>query len=400
MNALLIDDEPFMLKLLTRQLAGLGITAVDSHERAGDALAVLEAGSAAVELVICDLQMPEMDGVEFVRHLARIGYAGSVVLVSGEDERILKTAERLALAHRLNVLGVLRKPVGIDQLQHMLARYSSSGAATARNVRKSYGFEELCDAIAGGQLVTYYQPKVAIASGAIVGMEALVRLQHPQDGLVMPDQFIGTAEEHGLIDGLTRVVLTQALFEARNWRAAGFDIHVAVNVSMDSLAALDFPDFITREAAAAGIPLASLVLEVTESRLMKNLLAQLDILTRLRLKHIGLSIDDFGTGYSSLSQLRDIPFDELKVDRSFVHGACRDASLRAIFEASLRMAQQLGLKTVAEGVEDTDDWEFLRQTGCDMAQGFLIARPMPADALTDWMADWNIHHGKFQGNGA
>jgi EAL domain-containing protein (putative c-di-GMP-specific phosphodiesterase class I) len=130
---------------------------------------------------------------------------------------------------------------------------------------------------------------------------------------------------------------------------------------------------------------------VTESRLMKGLLTPLDILARLRLKHIGLSIDDFGTGHSSLAQLRDIPFDELKVDRGFVHGACRDASLRAIFEASVGMARRLGMKTVAEGVEDQADWDFVRAAGCDLAQGYFIARPMPGADLAGWMADWDAN---------
>lgn len=141
-------------------------------------------------------------------------------------------------------------------------------------------------------------------------------------------------------------------------------------------------------AAAAGLPLPNLVLEVTESKLMKDPLSALDILTRLRLKRIGLSIDDFGTGHSSLTQLRDIPFDELKVDRSFVHGAWNNGQLGAIFSANLNMAQHLGLRTVAEGVEDGKDWDFLVQAGCDMAQGYFIARPMPGTELGSWMASW------------
>jgi EAL domain-containing protein (putative c-di-GMP-specific phosphodiesterase class I)/CheY-like chemotaxis protein len=397
MKTLLVDDEPFALKLLVRLLDNLGVTEVDSRDSAREALALLESGNTVVELVFCDLQMPEMDGVEFMRHLARIGYAGAVVLVSGEDERILKTVEKLALARQLNVLGTLHKPVSPHQLQRVLERYSPRGASAERKNRKNYEPEELRGAIANGQLINHYQPKVMVASGAIAGMEALVRWQHPRDGLVMPDQFIGTAEEHGLIDGLTRVVLSEALHDAGNWHAAGLNLHVSVNVSMDNLAALDFPEFIAEEARAAGVPLTSLVLEVTESRLMKNLLAQMDILTRLRLKRIGLSIDDFGTGYSSLAQLRDIPFDELKVDRSFVHGAWRDASLRAIFDASLGMGHQLGMRIVAEGVEDLDDWNFLRQAGCDMAQGYLIAKPMPALELADWIADWNARLDELRG---
>lgn len=393
MKILLVDDEPFALKLLSHQLAKLGFVNVISREHAADALTLLEFETEAVGLIFCDLQMPGMDGVEFIRQLVRIGYVGGLVLVSGEDERILQTAEKLSKAHRLNVFGTLQKPVSPEQLKQVLNKRPLHAAARA--ACKTYAPEELWRAITGGKLVNYYQPKVDLASGAVTGVETLVRWRHPEDGLVFPDQFIATAEEHGLIDELTRVVLTNALRQARIWQDAGLHLHVAVNVSMDNLGSLEFPDFVALAAAKAGVPPTSLVLEVTESRLMKDPLAALDILTRLRLKRIGLSIDDFGTGHSSLAQLRDIPFDELKIDRSFVHGAWQNSSLRAIFEASLGMARQLGMKTVAEGVEDREDWDFLRAVGCDMAQGYFIAKPMPAADLPGWLAEWEARYGKL-----
>jgi EAL domain-containing protein (putative c-di-GMP-specific phosphodiesterase class I) len=330
-----------------------------------------------------------MDGVEFVRHLVRIGYMGSLVLVSGEEDRILQTAERLARAHRLRVLGALHKPISQSQLQHVLGeKLQRAGAPGA--VRKIYDADELRRGVEAGELENHYQPKVALSSGALIGVETLVRWRHPNDGLVFPDQFIRTAEEHGIIEYLTRTVLTSALRQARLWNDAGLRLHVSVNVSMDNLAALEFPDFVVREADAAGVAVSNLVLEVTESRLMRDPLAALDILTRLRLKRIRLSIDDFGTGHSSLAQLRDIPFDELKVDRGFVHGAWRDDSLRAIVEASLSMAQKLGMTTVAEGIEDQADWDYLRDCGCDLAQGYFIAKPMGGPELTGWLANWDI----------
>ncbi|MHB1075210.1 EAL domain-containing protein [Thiobacillus sp.] len=157
-------------------------------------------------------------------------------------------------------------------------------------------------------------------------------------------RFIGTAEENDLIDDLTHTVLTNVLHQACAWQAAGLHLQVAVNVSMDNLGFLEFPDLVTQAVARSGVPPTRLELEVTESRLMKDPLASLDILTRLRLKHIGLSIDDFGTGHSS----------------------------------------------VAEGVEDQEDWDFLRTSSCNTAQGYFIARPMPAADLTGWMAAWEI----------
>jgi EAL domain-containing protein (putative c-di-GMP-specific phosphodiesterase class I) len=151
-----------------------------------------------------------------------------------------------------------------------------------------------------------------------------------------------------------------------------------------------------REAGAAGVAVDRLVLEVTERQAMRDPMVLLDIATRLRLKRIGLSLDDFGTGYSSLAQMRDMPFDELKIDRGFVHGASRDPSLRAILEANLGMARQLGLRTVAEGVEDRDDWTCLGELGCDLAQGYFVARPMPAAEIANWARGWRGRHRELQ----
>jgi EAL domain-containing protein (putative c-di-GMP-specific phosphodiesterase class I) len=325
-----------------------------------------------------------------VRHLATIAYGGGLILTSGEDGRVLQAAETLACAQRLNVLGILHKPVNSDQLRQLLNAELRRIVSDRPAPGADYGPDELRQALREGQLECHYQPKVVLATGAVAGVESLVRWRHPEDGLIYPDRFIATAEEHGLIDELTRAVLTAAARQARRWLDGGLSLNVAVNVSMDNLAALDFPDYVEGEMRKAKLPPTSLMLELTESRLMKDRVAPLDILTRIRLKHIGLSIDDFGTGHSSLAQLRDIPFDELKVDRGFVHGAWCNPLLRAIFDASLAMARQLRMKTVAEGVEDQDDWEFLRGAGCDLAQGYFIARPMPAEEIPGWIKQWEL----------
>jgi EAL domain-containing protein (putative c-di-GMP-specific phosphodiesterase class I) len=243
-------------------------------------------------------------------------------------------------------------------------------------------------AIDNGELINFYQPKVSVATGDVLGVETLVRWRHPVDGIVFPDQFINVAEGGGLIDALTRVVFAGAIEQTKIWRAAGLPLRVAVNVSMDNLASLDFLNFVAELTAEAGIAPQGIVLEVTETKLMQDTRAPLEILTRLRLKRFRLSIDDFGTGHSSLAQLRDIPFDELKIDQGFVHGAWADETLRAMYDASLSLARQLGMEVVAEGVEDRNDWELLRSTGCDMAQGNFMSRPMlPAD-LPGWVESW------------
>jgi EAL domain-containing protein (putative c-di-GMP-specific phosphodiesterase class I)/CheY-like chemotaxis protein len=390
---LVLDDDPFALRMLTHLLVGQSFPRVVTCENGRAALEWVDRPEGSPDLILCDLNMPEMDGVEFVRKLVDHRYTGSLILVSGEDERVLKTAEKLVTAHRIPLLGHLHKPVTPEGLAAMLGRWIPPSQAQPR-AQKVYGADELRAALTNGELVNFYQPKVAVATARVVGVETLVRWRHPVDGMVFPDQFIGVAEGHGLIDDLTRAVLAGALAQARVWQEAGLALRVAVNVSMDNLASLDFVDFVVGLAAEAGVPPQEVVLEVTESRLMGDLRAPLEVLTRLRLRRFHLSIDDFGTGHSSLAQLRDIPFDELKIDQSFVHGAWSDDTVRAMYDASLGLAHQLGMEVVAEGVEDGADWDFLRRTGCHLAQGYFIARPMPAAELPGWIRTWNERQGR------
>jgi EAL domain-containing protein (putative c-di-GMP-specific phosphodiesterase class I)/FixJ family two-component response regulator len=384
---LVLDDERFVLKLHVHMLAGLGFTSVTACDNAADGLAWVDAAGQRADLILLDLKMPRMDGVEFVRKLVERGYGGSLVLISGEDERVLRMANRLVQAHRIPVLGHIRKPVSMAALALAMDRWLPASADPPVR-RKTYAGDELRAAIANDELVNHYQPKVDVATGAVAGVEALVRWRHPADGLVLPDDFIPLAEDEGLIDALTRVALTRALADAAAWQQAGQPLRVAINISMDNLASVDFTDFVAAAAATAGVAPQAIVLEVTESRLMLDARAPLEILTRLRLKGFRLSIDDFGTGHSSLSQLQDIAFDELKIDRSFVHGAWRDATVRAMYYTSLGLGMHLGMQVVAEGVEDREDWDFVRDTGCELAQGYFIARPMPAAELAGWIASW------------
>ena len=401
MKILIVDDEPFVIRLLSHQLDRLGFTDVAAHEHPRRALEELEAGTIVPHMILLDLQMPEIDGIEFVRHLTRLNYRGGLILVSGEDERILRTARRLAEAHRLDIRGALHKPVTPTALSELIGKPANTPFKTGstpivnKAVRKTYEGPQILRAIEDGEFVNVYQPKVRFSDGQLVGVETLVRWQHPEDGLVFPDQFIPEAEDKGLINDLTRVILEQALDQAYKWRLEGLELHVAINISMDSLSSLEFPTYLFKLVETRKVQPKQLVVEVTESRLMSNPLIALDVCSRLRLKHIGLSIDDFGTGHSSLQQLQDIPFDELKVDRQFINRARKDPVSRAILETSLSMGRQLGMKTVVEGIEEVEEWALLEQLGCDVVQGYLVAKPMFPEALPAWMAEWDERRKTF-----
>ncbi len=382
---LLIDDDYIMHRVTTVILNDLGVSGVLNAMSGPAALEMMEQYGNRIDVVICDLNMPEMDGVEFIRHLARKKYTGSLILTSGEDLRILKTVEKLAIEHDLQVLGVLEKPATPAKISELLDSLDQIRQEGTMMLADAFSLAELKHAIDADELDTYFQPKVEIKSGRVVGVEALVRWNHPVKGLIKPDAFISMAEENGLIGELTDVVFKKAIAYAVRLKAMGQDLNIAINLSVDSLTNLEWPDQILTLMEQSGLEPSSISFEITESRLMEHLSVALDILSRLSLKRFNLSIDDFGTGYSSMEQLQRIPFSEFKIDRAFVHGAAREPSARAILESSVVLAKKLDMKVVAEGVEDQQDWDLVARIGCDQAQGYYVSRPLPFIHLVKWL---------------
>ena len=243
---------------------------------------------------------------------------------------------------------------------------------------------ELRRAIDEHELVVHYQPKVDLGSGDLKGVEALVRWQHPQRGLIGPDQFIPTAERTSLIKPLTLFVLERALADCGTWDDAGVPVSVSVNLSAHSLTDPGLPADVGRLLSDAGLEPGRLELEITETALMTEPARALEVLGELKSMGIGLSIDDFGVGYSSLSYLKKLPVDVLKIDRSFVMNMELSADDAMIVRSTIDLARNLGLQSVAEGVETVIVMNRLRSLGCDLAQGFYLSRPVSADALLEW----------------
>lgn len=385
-NAMIVDDDTFMLKIIQRILNMNGINTVLCCASGEEGLEILKQRVHKIDLILLDLNMPKMDGIQFVRELEAV-FDGSIILISGEDERMLISAEKLIAARHIGILGHLQKPITQEMLLPLLKELGARESITPPSL-KSYSAEALSYAIKNAQLFNTYQPIVSLKTGKLSCVEVLVRWRHPIDGLVGPDQFISVAEDNGLIDDLASAVLAEALEQHKKWQALSLHIPMAINVSMENLASLEFADNFSHIMSTAGLLTKDIVLEITESRAMKNPMITLDTLARLRLKRFVLSIDDFGTGHSSLAQLRDIPFDEFKIDKSFVTGAWADQRIRAMFETSLNLAKRLSMKVVAEGIESEKDWEFARNAQCDYAQGYFISKPMEGDLLPKWIKQW------------
>jgi EAL domain-containing protein (putative c-di-GMP-specific phosphodiesterase class I) len=244
---------------------------------------------------------------------------------------------------------------------------------------------ELRQALDDGALTLHYQPKVCLRDGSLLGVEALVRWQHPQRGFIPPDQFIPLAEQTGLIEPLTHWVLNAALAQCRAWRDMGLTLGVAVNLSTRTLHDPSLPELVTALLHKHGIAAEQLRLEVTESVIMYDPDRVSEVLARLTQMGVRFSIDDFGTGYSSLGYLRRLPVDELKIDKSFVLEMTTDESDALIVRSTIDLAHNLGLRVVAEGIENLETYRQLARLGCDMAQGFYLGRPMAPAALEYWL---------------
>ncbi len=289
--------------------------------------------------------------------------------------------------HGREVSTLLRQAdVAMYQAKDTRAGYAVySPAADESGQERLRTLEELRDAIYGGQLIVHYQPKVDSRTCVVNGVEALVRWQHPTRGLLYPISFLQLAEDTGLMRDLTTVVLEQSLDQVRDWRTQGRLLSVAVNLSASSLVDLELPDRVRLLLLNRGLPASALELEITEDFLMGDRERAREILTQLRGLGIRVAVDDFGTGYSSLAYLRELPIDELKLDRSFVSPMADDPKAAAIVTSTIGLAHSLGMTLVAEGVEDEATAGHLAESGCDESQGFFFSRPVSAPALEDWL---------------
>lgn len=379
MRMLVIDDDQAICELIADIAEPLGFEV----SRAYDGAAFREAYRiASPQIIVLDLRLPGEDGIELLQHLSAAGFGGQLILLSGAGPRVLETTKRLATSLGLTVLGYLDKPFIPGTLVALLAGLTASPKVL------NVDAERLKEAIADGCLFLEYQPKYALARDRTIqldSVEALVRWRHSREGVIPPGRFVPLAEASSeLAFSLTSVVLAQVMEQARAWNRAGSCLPIAVNIPGILVADPELPNLIDRLIDEFDVAPSQLILEVTETGFLSDMDGAIAALTRLRLKGFGLALDDFGTGYSSLTQLYRIPFDEVKIDKSFVMEAEGSAEAQVIIRSTVELAHNLGISACAEGVENSAVLDLLRSWGCDKAQGYHLGKPAMPDQVPSW----------------
>jgi EAL domain-containing protein (putative c-di-GMP-specific phosphodiesterase class I) len=389
LRVLVVEGDAVHRWLIAEHLREAGVVDIVEASDGGDALASFAANP--FDVVVTELLLQGMDGLRFLRSLPVPSRKCGIIIASAMGGDLLALVERALSESGRRLLGVLPKPVDQERLSELLDRAivspTSIAPPPAPRPRVTVTPEDLALALVESSFVPFFQPKLDIATGEVTTVEALARWNHPEKGWIPPSEFIPLLERDGSIGDLTTIMLQKVCASLKRFEEAGVTLKAAVNLSRTMFHGSSLVEDLASVVAEAGLHPDRIILEITETAVERDPGEMLTSLARLKLKGFRLSIDDFGTGYSSMLALTRVPFDELKIDRSFVTGATRDRRSRIIMESTIELASKLGQITVAEGVETHDELEVLRSARCDQVQGYLFARPLAEDALSRWLSE-------------
>jgi EAL domain-containing protein (putative c-di-GMP-specific phosphodiesterase class I)/CheY-like chemotaxis protein len=345
------------------------------------------------DIIILDIKMPKMDGVEVLRLLAIKKCQANIILISGFDSGVLHSTSMLANELGLNIAAQITKPAQPKKIQSILKNIKNEQGNVLEtldsDITKVNNFcfskEDILFALHNNQLVLFYQPQINLQTRELEGVEALARWDHPKYGIIYPNDFIPLIQKYQLLGLLTDKVIRLAIEQEKLFNSYGYNFIISINICASNVTSLTLPETIEDLINNTEIQPSMICFEVTESELMGELISSMDTLTRMRIKGFKLSIDDFGTGYSSLLQLYRIPFNELKIDQSFIKNLMDSPESKIIVDTCITLAHKLDMSVVAEGIEDKETLEELTHMGCDVGQGYHICRPMPLSNILFWI---------------
>lgn len=391
---LLIDDDPTQIAILTAYFASIGIQDIHSAIDGSQAKNILETQETPFDFIFTDLGMPNTDGFELLKYLGANSFTGKVIIISGHEHILLESASSLGKMYGLAIIGQIRKPLTKQALDRLTAETDTLKTSGVRSNQPTIDPNHISEAIYNREIIPHYQPKVDLLSGRIIGAEALARWIDPQHGVISPATFLPVAEECGLMSQLTMSIFHQTMADYKNNMEAWTGKKISVNLTPDLLQTASLPNTLENMVSEYGLKVSSICIEITESGIIDFDPTVVEVLSRLRIKGFDLSIDDFGTGAANIANLKAFPYNELKIDQSFVNNVLTDAFSAETVRTSISLARQLGLRIVAEGIENEDVLKYVKSKGIDQAQGYLFSKPVPAADITrmfanplSWIAD-------------
>ena len=382
-NVLVIDDDPLFCVIAEETLLALGADEVAVAEDGAQGLQMVSDRPEAFDLILCDLNMPNIDGVLVLRELGKRNYSGALIIVSSEKQAVIESVHAMARLAGVHMLGALRKPLNASTLQQLLASETREPSAQSIEISR----DEVRAALDAKAIVPVYQPKLDLIKGEINSVEVLARYAQPGAGLQSAYAYLQASESFGMMLDLTLSQIEQVALQARSWRAEGVDLGFAFNISPSLLVDKNLPERIVSVLGETGLSPHMVTLEITENQLIEYSPDVLEVLSRLRIQGFHLSVDDFGTGATSFEQLRLYPFSELKLDLTFVQDVLSDSFARLTVATSLKLARLLNMSVVAEGVETEEQLDYFRKAGATFAQGYLIAKPLAGTDVMPWLRD-------------
>ena len=388
LSVLVIEDHDFQRRTALRLLQGLGVARVSE---AADGRAALEllAGSAQPDVIICDIDMPGMDGVEFIRSVAERGLASAVVIASGLDSKVLDAVKVIGEGQGVQVLGALEKPLTTRRLAELLGSYRRQPVRPRSHAEVSVTREEVVAALTEGRLTMRFEPTVDLGECRVSGAEAVPQWIHPTKGTLPPAIFLPVLAAEGLLPRYAESMLESACAALRVTRAAGLRLGIGLDVAPAALGDVTLADRFMATARSSGAQPSDLTCEVTEHTLSDTPRAALDVMTRLRVKGFGLALDHFGTRRPSQERLAHIPLTEVKIDGSLVSGAAACAERLALLEETFDAAKSFGTPVVACGCESEADFDLVVEMGFRSVHGAFIGGAMTADDLVDCARTWS-----------
>jgi EAL domain-containing protein (putative c-di-GMP-specific phosphodiesterase class I)/ActR/RegA family two-component response regulator len=377
-TAYILDDEPEFRDFITLIAAAAGFSTRSFGDVTSLEMALTE---GLPEVIVLDLSLGDSDGIDVIRSLAASRFGGAILLISGRDAETIDEVSKIGAHHGLTMLPFLQKPFQLEQFTERLDLLTSIKPAVTSEVA-------LESALRNGQLELWYQPKIDLNTCLVCGAEALIRLRHPERGVLLPSAFLPSSGEP-LHCSLADFEMRRSLADWSFFAASGLAVKLAINMPISIFETPEFVGRLRKYLPNHG-DFSGLIVELTEDEVIRNPHLAREIAVQLKLYNIGVSIDDFGRGYSTLDRVRTLPFTELKIDRSEVDGCSNSAKQYRRCKSIVDLAHRFGMVVVAEGVESASDVQALRRMKCDMLQGRIFAAPMERREFGQWTARHNM----------